>query len=175
MVPAPQLVYARIRNQLPSSANFRPALFLDRDGVVNVDVGYAFKIEDLEIRKGIADRIASARQLGHEVIIVTNQSGIGRGFFSWYDFEEFQLEIERRLLAENSAAQIGLVLACPFHAEADAPYDVASHPWRKPNPGMILFAAEALGIKLEESLMLGDRKSDEEAAIAAEIKFEYVY
>lgn len=168
----PAHAYARLVNPLPCDRR-RPALFLDRDGVINLDVGYLHRIEDLVVLPGIAARIAAARRDGWETVIVTNQSGIGRGYYGWDAFETLQAEIYRRLLAEDSEARIGMVCASPFLPGAAAPYGAKDHPWRKPNPGMLLYAADALDIELESSLMIGDSASDEAAAAAAGVPFQY--
>ena len=150
-----------------------PALFLDRDGVINVDRGYTYKCADLIIRDGICAIIAQARCAGYETVIVTNQSGIGRGYYTWRDFEKFQREIYCCLKAINSESLISMVCACPFHENATPPYQVLDHFWRKPNPGMILFASGVLNIDLAASFMIGDQKSDAIAAKRAGIRFEY--
>lgn len=168
----PILSYARLIRPLPFGVA-RRALFLDRDGVINEDIGYLHRIEDLVICPGIANRIGQARRDGWETVIVTNQSGVGRGYYTWNVFEALQEEIGKRLLLEDPQAEIGMVCACPFHPNAVPPYDVADHPWRKPNPGMILFAASLLAIDLENSLMIGDSSSDETAARRAGVPFKY--
>ena len=169
----PQLTYARVVSPLPKHFRPRSALFLDRDGVINEDTGYLRRIEDLVIRRGIAQRIGAARRQGQETVIVTNQSGIGRGYFGWDAFEALQDEICLRLKAEDPEAAISMVCACPFHPDAVAPFNVNDHPWRKPNPGMILFAAAVLAIDLESSIMIGDCETDEAAARKASLRFEY--
>ncbi|MCA3506548.1 MAG: HAD-IIIA family hydrolase [Rhodobacter sp.] len=169
----PSLAYARLISPLPLGHPRRKGLFLDRDGVINEDTGYLSRIEDLRIRPGIAQRIGAARTQGQQTVIVTNQSGIGRGYYGWDAFEALQTEICGRLAAEVPEALISMVCACPFHPDAAAPYDVADHPWRKPNPGMIRFAAQVLEIDLENSLLIGDSASDEAAARQTGLLFEY--
>ena len=172
-VACPPGAYARLASVQPASAQPRPALFLDRDGVLNEDSGYVHRIEDLVLRPGMAARIGQARRDGWETVVVTNQSGIGRGYYGWAEFEAFQAELGRLLLAQDPDSAISLVCACPFHEQALPPYDVPDHPWRKPNPGMLVFAAEALGLVLARSLMIGDAVSDEQAARRAGVAFEY--
>jgi D-glycero-D-manno-heptose 1,7-bisphosphate phosphatase len=153
-------IWCDVRTDLHGVAP-RPALFLDRDGVIVDEVGYLHRPEDVRLIDGAADCIAAANRAGVPVVIVTNQSGIGRGYYGWEDFAATQ----NHLLAElvRRSAWIDGVLACPFHAEARGAYAVADHPGRKPNPGMLLAAAEALPIDLASSWIVGDTASDLEA------------
>lgn len=170
---APPLAYARLHVPLAGVEGLRGALFLDRDGVINEDIRYLHRPEDVIIRAGIAATIADARREKMETIIVTNQSGVGRGYYGWSDFGRVQDTIERRLRDECSDALISMVCACPFHRDAKPPYDVDDHPWRKPNPGMILFAASILNIDFGRSIMIGNERSDEQAAQAAGIEYRH--
>jgi len=135
-----------------------PALFLDRDGIINEDTGYVHRLDDLRMIRGAAELIRAANRKAISVVVVTNQSGVGRGYYTWDDFQAFQIEIESRLL--EAEALIDAVLACPFHADAVPPFDTAEHPYRKPNPGMLLDAAETLGIDMARSWIVGDRGGD---------------
>jgi D-glycero-D-manno-heptose 1,7-bisphosphate phosphatase len=141
------------------------ALFLDRDGVINIDHGYISRIEDFTWRDGIFELVSVARTAGYLPVVVTNQSGIGRGY---YTEEEFQA-LTRWMCAEFFArgAVIERVYHCPFHPEAVDPRYRADHLWRKPRPGMLFAARDDLGIDLANSLMIGDRWSDMEAGAAA--------
>ncbi len=143
----------------------RPALFVDRDGVLVEEVNFLTRPEDLRLHEGGAELIAAAAAAALAVVVVTNQSGIGRGYLSWQDFAA----VQRRLIAELKARGAGLdmVLACPFHPQAEPPYRSADHPDRKPNPGMLLRAGRRLGIDLGASWILGDRASDLAAGKAA--------
>ncbi len=143
----------------------RPALFLDRDGVVVEETNYLCRAEDVAIIAGAAATIARANAAGWFVAIVANQSGIGRGYYDWTAFAA----VQERLLGEIHAAgaRIDLVAACPFHPEARPPYRHADHPWRKPRPGMLLEAARRLPIDLQRSWIVGDRASDMAAGRAA--------
>ena len=143
----------------------RPALFLDRDGVVVEETNYLCRAENVAIIAGAAATIARANAAGWFVAIVANQSGIGRGYYDWTAFAA----VQERLLDELRAAgaRIDLVAACPFHPEAKPPYRHADHPWRKPRPGMLLEAARRLPIDLSASWIVGDRASDMAAGRAA--------
>jgi D-glycero-D-manno-heptose 1,7-bisphosphate phosphatase len=146
----------------PEAARGKPAVFLDRDGVIVEDVGYLGRPGDVRLVDGIAGLIDRAHAAGALVVVVTNQSGIGRGLYDWPDLAAVQDEIASRLAAEGAA--VDAVFACPFHAEAREPYRHDNHPARKPNPGMLLMAGEALGLDLARSWMIGDRARDIMAA-----------
>lgn len=141
-----------------------PALFLDRDGVIVEEVNYLHKLEDVALTHGAAELIARVNALGIAVVMVTNQAGVGRGYYDWNDFSSVQDEIHRRLGAQG--AHLDAVYACGYHAEGKPPLN-ADHAWRKPQPGMLLAAANDLGINLTRSWIVGDRASDLAAGEAA--------
>jgi D-glycero-D-manno-heptose 1,7-bisphosphate phosphatase len=143
-----------------SSVTGRPALFLDRDGVVVEEVHFLQRPEDVRLVPGAAAVMAEARRQGIAVVLTTNQSGIARGLFGWEAFAAVQSRLEALLAAEQAA--FDMVLACPFHPDGDPPYR-AEHPCRKPRPGMLLRAAERLGLDLAASWAVGDRARDLEA------------
>lgn len=161
----PDGLWRSVRNASRAAGIARPALFLDRDGVVNVDHGYVHRLDDLEMIDGAAELVAAANRRGIPVIVVTNQSGVGRGYYDWRDFVAFQTAIEDRLAAIG--AWIDAVFACPYHATARPPFDVADHPARKPNPGMLLAGAAALNADLATSWIVGDRPGDLQAGSRA--------
>lgn len=141
------------------------ALFLDRDGVINVDHGYVHRREDFEFLPGIFDLVRAARGSGHRVVVVTNQSGIGRLLYTEADFAA----LTQWMLGEFAAAGAPLdrVYHCPSHpTEGIGAYRVDS-PMRKPGPGMLLAARDDLGLDLAASTLLGDRASDIAAGRAA--------
>lgn len=141
----------------------RPAVFLDRDGVIVEEVGYLHKVEDIAMIPSAAEAVARLNQAGVTVVVVTNQAGIGRGYYTWADFERVQAEIEARLLP----GVVDGVWACGYHIDGEVAELRQDHPWRKPNPGMLLDAAEVLGIDLTRSWLIGDKVLDIECAIAA--------
>jgi D-glycero-D-manno-heptose 1,7-bisphosphate phosphatase len=149
----------------PDSKTRRSALFLDRDGVVVDEVHYLRRTQDVRLVAGAANVIAQANRRGHAVVLVTNQAGIGRGILGW---PEFAL-VQERIIVELAAAgaTFDAVYACPHHAEGQPPYNHPDHPARKPNPGMLLRAVEALALDAETSWIVGDRASDLEAGRAA--------
>ncbi|MEW6634308.1 MAG: HAD family hydrolase [Pseudomonadota bacterium] len=139
----------------------RPALFLDRDGTINVDVGYPGDPADVVLRDNIAPAIEAANACGIPVVVVTNQSGIARGYFGWDAFARVNQRVLCLLGEEN--ATVDMVLACAYHEAGSGPLAIADHPMRKPNPGMLLEAARRLDIDLQRSLMVGDKLADMDA------------
>ena len=131
------------------------ALFLDRDGVINVHRGYVYKQEDFEFIPGVFEVCRFAKQLGYLIFVVTNQGGIGRGYYTTQDFIKLTLWMLRGFEAQG--VNIDKVYFCP---------DVSS-PNRKPAPGMILQAAKDFGVDLSSSIMVGDNETDIQAGIAA--------
>ena len=135
-----------------------PALFLDRDGTLIEDPGYISDPDDVRLLAGVPETLRRFRAAGYALVIVTNQSGIGRGLYGWDDYDAVAARL-RDLLAPE-----GIVF--------DAEYACGHAPevgcgWRKPAPGMILAAAEALGLDLGRSLLAGDKRLDIDAAAAA--------
>lgn len=141
----------------------RPAAFLDRDGVLIEDVGYPHRPEDLRLTPGAARAVARLKAAGYLTVIVTNQSGVARGYFSLEQMQDFNALLLERLAREGGT--IDAVYACPFHAEAvEDRWRHPDHPDRKPNPGMILRAVADHGIDPARSLLIGDQPGDLEAA-----------
>lgn len=145
--------------------NSRPALFLDRDGVVIEDMDYISKADDVRLIDGVRQTIDQFRAAGHAIVIVTNQSGVARGYFERSDY----LAVEARIKALLNDSGPDAVYACPFHVNGKPPFDV-NHPWRKPGDGMLRTAAERLSIDLSKSVMVGDRLSDIEAGLSAGLR-----
>lgn len=143
----------------------RAGLFLDRDGVIVEEINYLHDPRDLRFIPNVLAAIAHVNRLGIPVVMVTNQAGIGRGYFGWNDFHDLQDCI--LVQAAKEGAHFDMVLACAYHAEGQEPYAIANHPWRKPNPGMILEAAAALSIDLSRSFIIGDCLTDLAAGSAA--------
>lgn len=145
-----------------------PALFLDRDGVMVVEVNYLHRVEDARLETGAAEAVGRANRLNVPVVVVTNQAGIGYGYYGWPEFARVQEKILSDLAA--AGARVDAVLACPHHARGQPPYDHPDHPARKPNPGMLLRAARLLPLDLERSWIIGDRASDIEAGRNARLE-----
>ena len=147
----------------------RGAVFFDRDGVLNVDHGYVVDPKRLNWMPGAREAVKLVNQAELAVIVVSNQSGIGRGMFEPADVDRFHEEMQTQLA--EVGAFIDAFYYCPFLAEATiAEYRHPDHPDRKPNPGMILRAAADFGLDLSKSLMVGDRSSDIEAGERAGVR-----
>lgn len=136
----------------------RPALFLDRDGVINVDHGYVHTPANFQFIDGIFDLVATANRAGYLVVVVTNQAGIGRGYYSEAQFHNLTHWMRRRF-AEHGG-QIDGVYFCPYHPEHGIGEYRRESEFRKPAPGMLLQAQSELGIDLEQSILIGDKLSD---------------
>jgi D-glycero-D-manno-heptose 1,7-bisphosphate phosphatase len=135
------------------------AIFLDRDGTLMKDVGYCSRPDEVELLEGVSELLPRLKNAGFKLIIVTNQSGIGRGYFTEEDFWAVQHELQKQLGA-------GIIDATYFCA--DTPQQESER--RKPNPGMLLEAATDLSIDLDQSYMVGDKASDAEAGIRAGVR-----
>ena len=144
------------------------ALFLDRDGVVNVEVGYLHRIEDVEFVPGIASLCRTAMSLGYRLVVVTNQAGIARGFYSEADFETLMTWMREEL--RRDGVEFDAVYHCPYHPEHGVGDYKREHEDRKPGTGMLLRAVREFGVSLAESVMVGDRCSDMTAANSAGLK-----
>jgi len=143
----------------------RPALFLDRDGVIVEEVHYLHKVEDVALLDGAAAVIAQANAENKPVIIVTNQAGIARGMFGW---EEFNAVQERMLdLLAQEGAFVDAVFACPHHKVGRPPYNHPDHEARKPNPGMLTRAMQVIDVVPDQSCIVGDKAGDLQAGRAA--------
>jgi D-glycero-D-manno-heptose 1,7-bisphosphate phosphatase len=145
----------------------RPALFLDRDGAIVQETEYLHRAEDIRIIPGAAKVIVAANRRRVPIIMVTNQSGIGRRYYGWPEFASVQAKIAALLAAQG--ATIDAVYACPHHPQAEGDLAHPDHPARKPNPGMLLQAASALTLDLKSSWLVGDKANDIEAAKRASI------
>lgn len=144
------------------------ALFLDRDGIINIDKGYVYRKEEFEFVEGIFDVCRIASDKGYLLIVVTNQAGIGRGYYTEDDFQE----LSRWMSAEFASRSLPItaIYHCPFHSTGGVgEYKVDSYD-RKPNPGMILRAQREHNLDLSESILVGDKESDIEAAANAGVE-----
>jgi D-glycero-D-manno-heptose 1,7-bisphosphate phosphatase len=145
----------------------RPAAFLDRDGTIVEDVGYARAPEQLTLLPGAREALARLRREGFVLVVVTNQSGIGRGYLTEADFAK-QVERLGRLLGPEAAPDAHY--HCPHHpTEAHGAYRVECD-CRKPKPGLYIRAARELGLDPAASLSIGDAERDARAAAAAGVK-----
>lgn len=140
----------------------RPAAFLDRDGVINVDHGYVFQPDALEFTPTAIEGIRQLNESGYLVIVVTNQSGVARGMFEAQDVERFHEHIQERL--GRGGARVDAFYYCPYHPEGSVAEFALDHEDRKPSPGMLVRAMRDWSIDPARSFMIGDKASDVEVA-----------
>lgn len=138
----------------------KPALFLDRDGVINVEKNYLHRIDEFEFIDGVFDACRCFSELGFLIVVVTNQAGIARGYYSERDFVKLTDWMLKHFLEQG--VNVAAVYHCPHHPEFSGECVC-----RKPNPGMFLKAQRELGIDLSHSILVGDKVSDIQAGNAA--------
>lgn len=145
----------------------RRAVFLDRDGTINQEVNYLSRREDVRLIPGAAQAIARLNAAGILVVVVSNQSGLARGYFDEMDLAAVQIELNRQL--KEQGARVDAYFFCPHHPEGQVEEYTQVCDCRKPEPGLILQAAEGLGplFSLADSFMVGDRLRDVACGLAA--------
>lgn len=151
----------------------QPAVFLDRDGVINVDHGYVHRIEDFEFVSGVFDFCLAAHRKGYLLVVVTNQAGIGRGYYTEEQFHALSSWMCEQF--RQHGIPLAAVYHCPHHPEFGIGPFKQDCPRRKPNPGMILDAARELGIDLARSHLIGDKHSDLEAGKRAGVTHLHLF
>ena len=146
-------------------------VFLDRDGVINQDKGYISKISDFKIYPGVGKAISLLNKKNYLVIIITNQSGIGRGLIKIKELKNIHNHLRKKI--KKYGGKIDDIFYCPFHPEfGKGKYKKKSND-RKPGDGMIKKAIKKWKINTKTSFMIGDKISDKQAAKKAKIKFFY--
>ena len=153
--------------------NQRPALFLDRDGVINVDKEYVSKPEHFTFIDGIFELCRMANRIGYLIIVVTNQAGIGRGYYTENDFLKLTDWMTR--VFKSKGVVIDKVYFCPFHPEYGIGHYKVDSPCRKPAPGMIYQAVNEFDVDLVKSVLVGDKETDIQAGIAAGVGRNLLY
>jgi D-glycero-D-manno-heptose 1,7-bisphosphate phosphatase len=138
----------------------RQAFFLDRDGVINVDHGYVYRSDNFQFMEGIVSVLKRLSAKGYLLIVVTNQSGIGRGYYTEEDFNTLTSWMRQQLSDEG--IEFTAVYSCPHSPDEGCDC-------RKPAPGMFLQAGMEYNLDLSASWMVGDKESDMQAAAAAGI------
>ena len=136
-------------------------VFLDRDGVINKDFGYVYRITDFVFIEGIIETCKKFQRFGYNIVVVTNQSGIARGYYQDKDFHE--LTNWMKVQFGNEGVEILDVLYCPH-----GPQSMCS--CRKPQPGMLVEACEKYAVNIRESWLIGDKETDIQAAHAAGVE-----
>ena len=134
------------------------ALFIDRDGVLNQDNGYTFKVSDLKILDGVIEGLKAVQDLNYKIFIITNQSGIARGFFTLRDLQHFMKTL--LMILEDSDIFMTDYFSCPHHIEGVLAEFTKSCECRKPKPGMIMQAKKKYNLDLSRSVLIGDKESD---------------
>jgi D-glycero-D-manno-heptose 1,7-bisphosphate phosphatase len=142
---------------------------LDRDGVLNLDLAYVHRPDQLLLVDGAAGAVRRLNDAGWAVAVVTNQSGVARGLYDEAAVGRFHAAMDVALAAFG--AHVDAWYYCPFHPDAVVPaYRHADHPDRKPNPGMLLRALADFAVPAERAFLIGDRASDIEAARRARVR-----
>lgn len=143
----------------------KPAVFLDRDGTINIDKGYVHRLEDWEWISGAIDAIVALKNTGFLVIVITNQAGIARGYYDETDMNNLHTMINKEL--KKHGAKIDGFYHCPHHSDFG---EERKCECRKPLPGMIYKAVRDFNIDLSRSWLIGDKASDIQAGQAAGVK-----
>ena len=144
------------------------ALFLDRDGVINIEVNYLYRIEDFEFMEGIFSLCRRFVDAGYKIIVVTNQSGIARGMYSEEDFERLTAWMIEAFKKQN--IEITQVYHCPHHPDFSEKCEC-----RKPRPKMLLDAKKRFNLDMKNSFMVGDKERDIKAGINAGVENNYLF
>ena len=155
----------RIRKPLQTGA--RKAVFLDRDGVINKDKAYVHRWQDFEYVPGAVDAMRQLQAAGYALVIVTNQSGLARGYYSEQEYQTLSAALRQDL--EHQGVQLEGIYHCPHHPQGVVPHLTQECHCRKPEPGMLLKAAQDLNLQLDASVMIGDKHTDLQAGRAAQV------
>lgn len=149
----------------PEAGSLRPAVFFDRDGVLNVDSDYLFEIDAFVWIDGAIEAVKAVNAAGYLAFVVTNQSGVARGLYQEADIHRLHDWMAAQLAVHG--ARIDAFEYCPFHPEGLIEHYRRASDRRKPQPGMITDLMKRFPVDASRSLMIGDRSSDMEAAQAA--------
>jgi rfaE bifunctional protein nucleotidyltransferase chain/domain len=160
----------RIRQ--PATAGLRKAAFLDRDGVINKDKAYVHRWEDFEFVPGAVEGMRRLQQAGYALVVVTNQSGLARGYYTEDQYQTLTTRLRQELTAQG--IMLDGVYHCPHHPNGNVTHLAIDCNCRKPAPGMLLQAAQELKLSLADSLLVGDKPGDIEAAHAAGVGRAYL-
>ena len=152
---------SRLSPSIKTNIRTRRAVFLDRDGTINVEKDYLYKVEDFEFISGVPEAIKKLKDAGFQVIVVSNQSGIARGYFDESDVEKLHQYIQTELATYGTS--IDAFYFCPHHPDKGLGAYKVQCECRKGNPGMLLHAAREHDIDMKRSFMVGDKLADIEA------------
>ncbi len=149
----------------PAKGMTRRAVFLDRDGVLNREISYLHRVEDLEWIAGARKAVRKLNEAGLLVLVLTNQAGIAHGFFDEQAVERLHQQMQEMLAAER--AHVDQYYYCPYHPHATVESYRKDSPWRKPGTGMIDQAVDDWNVDPSRSFLVGDKNTDIEAGLAA--------
>jgi len=155
-----------------TASNGKRAIFLDRDGVINVDNGYVSVVDDFEFIEGVIESLQKLKEQGYLLVVITNQSGIARGYFSEEQFHTLTEWMDWSLA--DRGVDLDGIYYCPHHAQHGIGKYKLDCDCRKPKAGMIKEAVAELEIDLSQSILVGDKVSDIQAGIAAGINTNYI-
>ncbi len=142
----------------------RSVIFLDRDGVLNVDLGYTYRAGDLKIVSGAISGLKKLHQAGFEFVVITNQSGVARGLYTLQDVAAFHAELVRQIALEAPEIKFVDFMVCPHHPKGVVAEFAIECGCRKPGIKLITDAATKYGIDLQRSWLVGDKASDVDCA-----------
>lgn len=149
------------------------ALFLDRDGVINIDYGHVSKIKKFDLIKDIDTLVIEAISRDYKIIVITNQAGIGKGLYSLEDFHI--LNTHMKSVFKSKKCNIDAVYFCPYHPKDGIGHYLKDSFDRKPNPGMLLGAEDDFNIDMNKSIFIGDKLSDVNAGMAASVRTNILF
>tara|TARA_Y100000589_G_C27196071_1_gene646864 strand:- start:954 stop:1574 length:621 start_codon:yes stop_codon:yes gene_type:complete len=158
-------------HHLEQAINTMKVVFLDRDGVINRDTGYVHQWQNFEYIEGALEGMRILNKNGFEIVIITNQSGIARGLYTENDFAQLSQKMLRHL--QENGIKILNLFYCPHHPSGIVKKYTCECDCRKPQPGMLIRAAEVHGIELKKSILIGDKPSDIIAARNAGVHYAY--
>ena len=149
----------------------KPAAYLDRDGVINYDYGYIFKFEDFKLRPGVLEGLKYLKENSFRIFIVTNQSGIARGFFTEKDLNVLHSKFKKKLMKHK--IKIDDIKFCPYHPNGIIKKFAKKHKSRKPDNLMVKQLFKKWPTDIKKSFMIGDKKSDKLCAKKSGLYFEF--
>jgi len=155
-----------------TTGNGKRAVFLDRDGVINVDKGYISQVDDFEFIDGVIEACIKLKEKGYLLVVITNQSGIARGYYTEEQFHTLTEWMDWSFA--DRGVDLDGIYYCPHHYEKGIGEFKVDCDCRKPKPGMLLSAIEELNIDVTNSILVGDKVSDIQAGIAAGVQRNYL-
>ena len=145
----------------------KPAVFIDRDGVINIDHGYVHTVDDFEYVEGVFEACKKLKAMGYLLVLVTNQAGIARGMYTEDEFLTLTEWMDWNFV--DNGVEFDGIYYCPHHPTEGKGDYLQDCKCRKPKPGMFISARDFLKIDMAGSVMIGDKADDMQAAAAAEV------